>query len=101
VAVVARGTARPAISLAERGQALFVAKGCNTCHANSDLTNRPENRELTVGPSLGGRRLTTQLVIQKVKQPSSKIMPDLGLTDAEAAAIAAFVSGGQGTPGGR
>lgn len=101
VAVVARGTARPAISLAERGQALFVAKGCNTCHANSDLTNRPENRELTVGPSLGGRHLTTQLVIQKVKQPSSKIMPDLGLTDAEAAAIAAFVSGGQAPTGGR
>jgi hypothetical protein len=45
--------------------------------------------------------LTTQLVIQKVKQPSSKIMPDLGLTDAEAAAIAAFVSGGQATTGGR
>ena len=101
MAVVSPGTARPAMSLADRGQALFVAKGCNTCHANSDLTNPPENRTLTVGPALGGRHLPSQLVIQKVKQPASQIMPDLGLTDAEAAAIAAFVSGGQATTGGR
>jgi hypothetical protein len=53
-----------------------------------------------VGPALGGRHLAPQLVIQKVKQPASQIMPDLGLTDAEAAAIAAFVSGGQATTGG-
>jgi mono/diheme cytochrome c family protein len=100
VAVVASGASRPPMALAERGQALFVAKGCNTCHANSDLVNRPDNRELTVGPAFGGRHLAPQLVIQKVKQPASQIMPDLGLTDAEAAAIAAFVSGGQATTGG-
>ena len=43
VAVVASGAARPPMALAERGQALFVAKGCNTCHANSDLSSRPDN----------------------------------------------------------
>jgi mono/diheme cytochrome c family protein len=97
VAVIASGASRPPMALAERGQALFVAKGCNACHANSDLNSRPDNRELTVGPALGGRHLPTQLVIEKVKHPKSEIMPDLGLTDAEAAAIAAFVSGERAT----
>jgi len=106
VAVVAAGASRPPMALAERGQALFVAKGCNTCHANSDLSSRPDNSEITVGPALGGRHLPTQLVIEKVKHPKSEIMPDLGLTDAEAAAIAAFVSGertttASGASGGR
>lgn len=100
IAVVASGAPRPAMTLAERGQALFVAKGCNSCHANSDLRNRPENRELTVGPALGGRHLPTQLVTQKVQKPASEIMPELGLTDSEVAAIAAFVSNGQATTGG-
>lgn len=100
VAVVAAGAPRPSMPLAERGQVLFVAKGCNTCHVNSDLTNRPDNRALTVGPALGGRHLATQVVIQKVKQASEN-MPDLGLTDSEAAAIAAFVSGGQPATGSR
>jgi hypothetical protein len=98
--VVAAGTSRPAMPLAERGQVLFVAKGCNTCHADSDLANRPDNLEVIVGPALGGRHLPAQFVIQKVKQPASQIMPDLGLTDGEAAAIAAFISGGQATTGG-
>ena len=26
---------------ADRGRVLFVAQGCNTCHANTDLTDRP------------------------------------------------------------
>src|SRR6266496_1499624 len=48
---------------------------------------------MTVGPELGGRDLAREYVIQKMKNPASQIMPDLGLTDAEAAAIAAFLSG--------
>lgn len=101
VAVVAAGARRPSMSLVERGQVLFVAKGCNTCHVNSDLNDGPDNRALTVGPALGGRHLATELVIQKLKRPASEIMPDLGLTDSEAAAIAAFVSAGQATASGR
>ena len=101
VAVIAAGAARPSMSLAERGQALFVAKGCNTCHVNNDLSNAPDNRALTVGPALGGRHLAEAYVIQKMKQPASEIMPDLALTEAEASAIAAFVSGGQTATSGR
>jgi hypothetical protein len=101
--VVAAGTSRPAIVARDRGQMLFVAKGCNTCHSNIDLVNRPDNQAaLTVGPELGGRHLARELVIQKLKNPASQIMPDLGLSDAEASVIAAFLGGERAaTTGGR
>jgi mono/diheme cytochrome c family protein len=99
--VVAAGGARPALSARDRGQMLFVAKGCNTCHANSDLTDRPENQVITVGPELGGRHLARELVVAKLKNPASQIMPDLGLSDAEVAAIAVFLSGDRAAASGR
>jgi mono/diheme cytochrome c family protein len=99
--VVAAGATRPAMAAVERGQALFVAKGCNACHANGDLLNRPANQQIAVGPELGGRRLAREYVIQKVKHPASELMPDLGLSDIEAAAIAAFLSGDRAATGGR
>jgi hypothetical protein len=99
--VVAAGGARPALTVRDRGQMLFVAKGCNTCHANSDLTGRPENQVITVGPELGGRHLARELVVAKLKNPASQIMPDLGLSDADVAAIAAFLSGVRAAASGR
>ncbi len=99
--VVAAGGSRPAMTANQRGQILFVAKGCNTCHVNSDLSNAPDNMALTVGPALGTRHLAREYVIQKMKNPNSQVMPDLGLTDAEAAAIAAFLSAGAAASGGR
>jgi mono/diheme cytochrome c family protein len=94
--VIAAGVSRPAMAARDRGQMLFVAKGCNTCHSNIDLTDRPDNQVVTVGPELGGRHLAREFVIQKVKNPASKIMPDLGLSDVEAGAIAAFLNGERG-----
>jgi len=91
--VVAAGGSRPPLAARDRGQMLFVAKGCNTCHANSDLTNRPENQVITVGPELGARHLAREYVVQKMKNPASQVMPDLGLSDADVAAIAVFLSG--------
>jgi cbb3-type cytochrome c oxidase subunit III len=91
--VVAAGSSRPPLAARDRGQMLFVAKGCNTCHANSDLTNRPENQVITVGPELGARHLAREYVVQKMKNPASQVMPDLGLSDADVAAIAVFLSG--------
>jgi len=99
--VVAAGGSRPAMAACDRGQMLFVAKGCNTCHVNSDLTDRPANQAITVGPELGGRHLAREYVVQKMKNPASQIMPDLGLTDAEAAAIAVFLSGDRAATSGR
>jgi hypothetical protein len=52
---------------------------------------------MTVGPALGGRHLAREYVFQKVKHPASQTMPDLGLTDVEASAIAAFLSGDRAT----
>jgi cytochrome c551/c552 len=98
--VVAAGGSRPALATRERGQMLFVAKGCNTCHSNIDLTDRPENQGITVGPELGGRHLAREYVIQKLKNPGQN-MPDLGLSDAEANAIAAFLNGERGAASGR
>jgi len=91
--VIAAGASRAAMAPRDRGQMLFVAKGCNACHSNIDLADRPENQGITAGPELGGRHLAREYVIQKVKNPASQNMPDLGLSDAEAAAIAAFLSG--------
>jgi cytochrome c551/c552 len=99
--VVAAGAARPAMPPRDRGQMLFIAKGCNTCHANSDLTDGPENQVITVGPELGGRHLAREYVIQKMKNPASQIMPDLGLSDADVAAIAVFLSGDRAAASGR
>ena len=99
--VVAPGGSRPAMAARDRGQMLFVAKGCNTCHVNSDLTDRPANQTITAGPELGGRHLAREYVVQKMKNPASQNMPDLGLTDAEAAAIAVFLSGDRAAASGR
>ena len=101
--VVASGANPARMSQMDRGRVLFVAKGCNACHANSDLIDRPDNQQIAVGPPLGGRRLARDYVIAKVKSPSSQTMPHLGLSDAEAAAIATFLSGGPAaaTGGGR
>ena len=98
--VVAAGGSRRSLSASERGQILFVAKGCNTCHSNIDLTDRPENQGITVGPELGGRHLAREFVILKLKNPGEN-MPDLGLSDAEANAIAAFLNGARGAASGR
>src|SRR6267143_93164 len=99
--VVAAGGSRPALAARDRGQMLFVAKGCNTCHVNSDLTDRPENQAIAVGPELGARHLAREYVVQKMKNPASQNMPDLGLSDAEAAAIAVFLSGDRVAASGR
>lgn len=90
--VVAAGRSRRSLTPSDRGQMLFVAKGCNTCHSNIDLTDRPQNQGITVGPELGGRHLAREYVIQKLKNPGQN-MPDLGLSDTETSAIAAFLSG--------
>ena len=91
--VIAAGAAAPSMLPAERGRALFVAKGCNACHTNADLVDRPDNQQIKVGPELGGHRLAREYVMQKIKKPASQIMPDLGLSDAEVAAIATFLTG--------
>lgn len=98
---IAAGAATPTTSLVDRGRVLFVAKGCNACHTNADLVDRPDNQQINVGPELGGHRLAREYVIQKMRNPTSEQMPDLGLSDAEIAAIATFLTGERGAATGR
>lgn len=95
--VIAAGATPPAMSPSERGRVLFVAKGCNACHTNADLVDRPDNQQIKAGPELGGHRLARDYVIQKMKSPASETMPNLGLSDAEIAAIATFLTDGERT----
>lgn len=95
--VIAAGATLTAMSPSDRGRVLFVAKGCNACHTNADLVDRPDNQQIKAGPELGGHRLARDYVIQKMKSPASETMPDLGLSDAEIAAIATFLTGGERT----
>ena len=99
--VIAAGAPAPTVLPTDRGRALFVAKGCNACHTNADLVDRPDNQQIKAGPELGGHRLAREYVIQKIKNPASEPMPDLGLSDAEVAAIAAFLAGERSTTTGR
>ena len=98
-AVVSAGTTRLPMAVADRGRVLFVAKGCTICHANSAFSD--DNNHLAVGPDLGTGRLTRPYVFEKIKHPASEKMPDLGLSDAEAIAIAAFLSGERSAATGR
>lgn len=98
--VIPAGGAAPTVSLVDRGRALFVAKGCNACHTNADLVDRPDNQQIKSGPELGGHRLARDYVIQKMKT-ASEIMPDVGLSDAEVAAIATFLTGERSAATGR
>jgi len=101
--VIAAGAKAPSISPIDRGRALFVAKGCNACHTNADLVDRPDNQQIKAGPELGGRRLARDYVMQKMANPKSETMPDLGLSEAEISAIASFLtaSGTTATGGSR
>jgi hypothetical protein len=91
--VVAAGARGPATTPVDRGQVLFVAKGCNTCHANTNLRDRPDNRTFGDAPALGGRRFDQQYLVAKITRPGSERMPDLGLREAEVQALAAFLNG--------
>jgi hypothetical protein len=100
--VVAAGARGPATTPVDRGRVLFVAKGCNTCHANTNLRDRPENKTFGDAPALGGRRFDEGYLVTKLTRPASERMPDLGLREAEVQALAAFLngSGNSGVAGG-
>ena len=95
----------PAV-LAERGRALFSAKGCPTCHRKAGESNM-----LEVGPDLTGlaARAGTRrqgmsaeaYVRESITSPSAFIvpgfegrtMPDLGLSATEIETLTAFLLG--------
>jgi mono/diheme cytochrome c family protein len=91
-----RVAAEPAA--ADRGQRLFVAKGCLTCHLHDQV---PASGAVKVGPDLSGRRFAADYLqrfladpsIATTRGPSGAEMPDLNLAPREIAALAAFING--------
>jgi mono/diheme cytochrome c family protein len=102
IPVVARVASAANSRTTAPGQALFVAKGCVTCHMKSDDPALAEQRWIAVGPALNGRTYPAGFVAQKVKDPSalrptlpnntSAKMPVLEVSAAEAEAIALYLN---------
>ena len=92
------GSAVPvALAAAELGRHLFVAKGCVGCHVRAEA-NVGEGAEF--GPSLTGKRYATDYIQRFLANPAMPdrpktgkfVMPNLGLRQAEIAALVAFLN---------
>ena len=84
-----------ATPLPQRGQQLFVAKGCNSCHYHGDTKAQPLAR---VGEDLTDKRYSDQLLSMMltnpamIPKPDIWEMPDLKLRPQEVAALVAFIN---------
>jgi mono/diheme cytochrome c family protein len=73
------------------GQRVFAEKGCHGCHAIGSVGT-------PVGPDLRqtAARYTEAALTRRLRRPSAQVstrhMPDLNLSDAEANAVAAFIA---------
>jgi mono/diheme cytochrome c family protein len=89
------------ISVADRGRALFVARGCVTCHDKRDDADVQERHQMSVGPDLTGRGFAADWLTTKLADPARNRvrfsewaeMPDLDLGESEIAALVAYVNG--------
>jgi hypothetical protein len=82
------GAPTRAVTDAERGRRLFVAKGCVTCH-----------EQIQVGPKLDGKRFDVAYISAFMANPpstpsrgGSSPMPNLGLQQREIASLVAFLN---------
>jgi mono/diheme cytochrome c family protein len=101
---VSAGMSAPRVlSDVERGRRLFIAKGCFTCHVNSEVTSTPSVR---VGPDLTGRRYPAEQLAKFLAHPESLQltqlprtgpfrMPNLGLKEREIASLVAMINSGR------
>jgi cytochrome c553 len=100
IPAVALGAPAPrALTAAERGKQLFVAKGCNTCHVHADVE---ESGRVKAGPNLTPKRYQAEYLAKLLDDPSiartpgaMNTMPQLELNAGEVRAIAAFINGGK------
>ena len=86
----------PATSGADYGRALFVAKGCVACHHHAAIARSGQFGEGV--PDLSSYQgeaafLRRWLADPQAARPGTS-MPTLGLSDAEVAALSAFLLGG-------
>jgi cytochrome c2 len=80
--------------LAEQGQALFLAKGCPTCHRH-DIAVKNVDFSTEVGPNLTYYEPDPDFVREWLRDPSAvrpgTQMPNLNLTEEEIEALVAFL----------
>ena len=93
-AVTVIDQAAPPIT-ADRGQQLFIAKGCNTCHYHGATKQRTT---ATFGADLTDKRYSDALLAKILQDPSIVqptgiwTMPNLNLSQQEIAALVAFIN---------
>lgn len=97
-AVSTSGRAVAALPEAARGERLFVAKGCLSCHVHDRIR---DSGTIDIGPNLTAARLTSDYIAEFLADPgvktnwtSSTRMPDLDLKEKEIAALIAFLNSG-------
>src|SRR5215510_2873871 len=86
---------KPAIA-ADRGERLFIAKGCVTCHVHEEVAG---SGLVKVGPNLTPKRYQPEFLARFLADPSiartpgkNEIMPKLELRPVEVVAITAFLN---------
>jgi hypothetical protein len=100
-AITTGGMLTRPLSESDRGKRLFVAKGCVTCHAHAAIT--AGDREMVGGdfaPDLTHKRFEADYLTRYLADPSiiarrstDLRMPNLRLSRAEIASLAAFING--------
>lgn len=91
------GASVPSIPEREYGRALFVAKGCLTCHVHEEAK---AELSVAVGPELTGRRYPADYLkrflanpaIAVAERPNAARMPNLGLKPREIDALVTFIN---------
>ena len=80
----------------QMGQALFVAKGCVTCHANRNIERRFLDIHVDIGPDLTGYAAAPEYLRMWLKDPAAvkpdTEMPNLELKEAEIEALIVFLN---------
>jgi len=77
------------------GKALFVAKGCGTCHDNRNIERRYQGNSVNIAVDLTSYPTSLEYLRIWLKDPTSikpkTEMPNLGLKEVEIEALAAFL----------
>jgi mono/diheme cytochrome c family protein len=97
VTSIVPGSRAPAADApAERGQRLFMAKGCVTCHVHGSVAG---SGTIAVGPNLTPKRYQAEYLARYLTDPSiartpgmQAVMPKLELKTAEVASLVAFIN---------
>lgn len=97
-AISTSGRAVAALPEAARGERLFVAKGCLSCHVHDRIK---DSGVINTGPNLTAARFSGDYLAEFLAKPSVKSnwtsnsrMPDLDLKEQEIAALIAFLNSG-------